>query len=651
LVDTIHPVEGAARRGVLSTPGVAAAVLTTAVLLIALGWWTYSAVERSLRELRAASLAALLEAEVRALDIWVQNRQSDIRRVAREPQVRRQVEALAKLASRPGGSADEYCGAPARRPLVESLGALLEEQGAVAFNAVDRARRIVASRFREYCGLLITPAAFERELEPVFRGETRFVRPYGEAERLASPPQKPPLERPVTWIATPVLDRAGEIVAALGFGEYADGQFAAILSAARLGETGDAYAFDRKGELLSPGRFAGAAAPAPLAARAADADHGAALDPYPSYHGGAVIGAWRWLPGYDMGIAVEMSAAEAYAPLRYLNIAFGMVFGALVIAVLAALGGGLSVLRLRRQIGRKVGAYRLGERIGEGGMANVYRAQHDLLKRPTAVKLLKLARTSDEIMARFEREVQLASSLSHPNTIEIFDYGRTREGQLYYAMEYLDGLNVGEIVARDGAVPVARTIHILRQVCAALSEAHGKGLVHRDIKPENLMVCYHGGMFDFVKILDFGLVKSVSQQHSRDLTRNLRILGTPLYMAPERLRNPADVDARVDIYALGAVAFLMLTGRKLFESTDDLELTSRVLNEEAARPSALAQQPIPMELDLLVLACVEKRREDRPQRVADLIEAFDALAIEHRWTQREAELWWSSLPNSKRNEL
>jgi serine/threonine-protein kinase len=143
-----------------------------------------------------------------------------------------------------------------------------------------------------------------------------------------------------------------------------------------------------------------------------------------------------------------------------------------------------------------------------------------------------------------------------------------------------------------------------------------------------------------VKILDFGLVKHLTEKHSRDLTRTLRILGTPLYMAPERLRNPADVDPRSDIYAVGALAFLMLTGRKLFESNDDLELTTRILNDEPPRAAESAPQPIPAELDLIVTSCVEKKRELRPQRVADLVEAFEALAAEHRWTQREAEEWW-----------
>ncbi|MGQ0653458.1 MAG: serine/threonine protein kinase [Betaproteobacteria bacterium] len=595
--------------------------------LSALGVWTYRAVDVSLRELRAASLASMLEAEQRALSIWIANRQADVRRVARDAQVRDRVAALVRIASRPGGSPAEYCATPARRALVEQLSASLEEQGAVAFNVIDRAGRIVASRQRENCGMRVAAAAYERQIAPVFRGETRFVPP----------------ARELTWFETPVYGESGEVIAALAFGELAEGQFASILAAARTGESGDAYAFDRTGLVLAGARFAGDGALTPLA-RDPQATAGVLLDPYPSYHGRMVIGAWRWLADHAMGIAVEIGAAEAYAPLRYLQITFGAVFTVMVLALAAALAGGWSVLRLRREMGtgRRLGAYRLERELGSGGMANVYLARHELLKRPTAVKLLKPAVASDEMIARFEREVQLASRLAHPNTVEIFDYGRTRDGLFYYAMEYLDGLTVGEIIAREKFLPVARTLHVLRQVCAALAEAHALGLVHRDIKPENVMVCRYGGAFDFVKILDFGLVKSVRTAHSRDLTRGLRILGTPLYMAPERLRNPADVDARADIYAVGALGFLMLTGKKLFESADDLELTSKVLNEEPPRPSAAAPQPLPAELDLIILSCVEKKREDRPQRVSDLVEAFDALAAEHRWTQRDAEAWWAS---------
>jgi serine/threonine-protein kinase len=417
-------------------------------------------------------------------------------------------------------------------------------------------------------------------------------------------------------------------------------------AAGRLGESGVVVAFDERGIVLNPSRAGESTAS--LLRRADPGSEGMALEPFVNARGEEVIAVWSSLPGYGVGLAIKLSAAEAYAPLRFLRIAFGVVFGAMVLAALTALFSALQMLQLRREMGggRRVGAYVLGRRIGEGGMANVYLARHDLLKRPTAVKLLKPARATDEMIARFEREVQLASSLAHPNTVEIFDYGRTADGLFYYAMEYLDGITAAELVAREGCVPVARAVHLLRQVCAGLAEAHAKGLVHRDIKPENIMVCRRGGEADVVKILDFGLVKSIATPHSRDLTRSLRILGTPQYMAPERLRNPADVDARADIYAVGAVAFLLLTGRKVFEAADDLALTTQILNEEPPRASRVAPQAIPAELDILVAACLEKKREDRPQRVGDLVEAFEALASENPWTQREASEWWARVPAS-----
>jgi serine/threonine-protein kinase len=418
----------------------------------------------------------------------------------------------------------------------------------------------------------------------------------------------------------------------------------AALGDVAIGERGELFAVDHEGVLRSESRLApglkGSGLRTPLAegiaasARAGDTAgrRGALLAPYPNHRGEEVIGAWRWIPEKQIAIAAEIPEAQAYAPLQYLRIAFGAVFGALVLAVAAALWSGFSLLRLRGELGgqRKLGPYRLERAIGEGGMANIYLARHDLLKRPCAVKLLKPARATDEMVARFEREVQLASTLSHPNVVEIYDYGRSSEGLLYYAMEYLEGTNLGELVSRDGPVPVPRALRILRQLCAGLAAAHAAGIVHRDVKPENIMICKRSDEPDAVKILDFGMVKRIDSPHSRDLTRGLRILGTPLYMAPERLRNPADVDARADIYAVGAVAFFMLSGKRLFESSDDLELSSRVLNDVPPRVSRVAAQPIPVELDLLVQSCLEKKREDRPQRAADLLEALDAIAAEVR---------------------
>jgi serine/threonine-protein kinase len=671
---SLHP-EGAAQREAQSRRArqrlwFALALLGSAAALTAIGLWTYHAVERSLRESRAAALKSVLEAQAKTIEVWIEDQKLGIRRLARDPLVRARVRALVDIATQHGATPEAYCAAPARRPLVEQLDDALAGSGAVAFNVVDRAGRVVASKFREYCGLQMNPAAFELGMTPVFRGETRFLRPYRESERLARTPPDPPLARPLVWIETPVLNDAGRIVAALGVGQYAHEQFAAILAAARSGDTDEAYAFDRRGVLLTASRTAGEPAALTLvlappgaaegeltrlaaAARDAAAQSGAPsgmlLDPYTGYTGRDVVGAWRWLPAYDMGIAVEMGAEEAYAPLEVLGRTFGIVFGALVLAVMLALYAWFSAVRLRSRVEQqRVGAYVLGERIGEGGVGNVYAARHDLLKRPTAVKLLKPSRSTDEMTARFEREAQLASQLSHPNMVEIYDYGRASDGSLYYAMEYLEGETIGKLVLESGPLPVARAIHCLRQVCAGLAEAHGKGMVHRDVSPTNIMVCHYGGEYDFVKILDFGLVKNIAAEDEETITRTLRILGTPLYMSPERLRDPADVDARADIYAVGAVAFFILTGRRMFETADDLALTSKVLNEAPPRVSAVATQPIPEALDMLVAACLEKKREDRPQTIGEASDVLEALAVRQRWTQRDAQAAWQAHLNAER---
>ena len=577
-------------------------------------------------------MKSLLDAQVNALRVWVREEISDAERIAREPAVKDAVTRLAALAARPGATRDELCRGPARERVEEVLRPLLRDVGDSTFNVTEPGGRLIATRYPQYCGLQLTAARFLPLLAPVFQGHSRFIRPFRDADRVESPPSLR-AGPAFGWIATPVRGTRDEmrdvVIASLGIAEPADGVLSAILAAARPGATGDLFAFDETGGLLTPSRFgAGALFVMPGVHREARA--GEALEPYRSARGAEVVGAWRWLDDLGLGVAIEIEAVEAYAPLRYLRTAFGIVFGALVLAVAAAVLSGVSLLRLRGELGgqRKLGPYRLERAIGEGGMANIYLARHDLLKRPCAVKLLKPARATDEMVARFEREVQLASALSHPNVVEIYDYGRSAEGHFYYAMEYLEGINLGELIAREGAIPVPRALRILRQLCAGLAAAHAAGLVHRDIKPENIMICRRGEEADVVKILDFGMVKKVDTEHSRNLTRGLRILGTPLYMAPERLRNPADVDVRADIYAVGAVAFCMLSGKKLFETTDDLELTSKVLHDEPPRVSQVAAQPIPVELDLLIQSCLEKKPEHRPQRAADLLEALDAIAAE-----------------------
>jgi serine/threonine-protein kinase len=485
-------------------------------------------------------------------------------------------------------------------------------------------------------------------------------------------------------------DADGRIVAALELGSYADARFTSILSLAWLGDaatTIDAYAFDETGLLLTRSRYlallrsrgvlpadaataafalrlrdpgvdlerdalpAGALDAAPLtrlaeraiAARGegdAERRRGVLLQPYRNYVGREVIGAWQWLPEYDIGIAVEVARDEAFAPMRYLRTAFWAVFGVLVLAAAAALGSTFFAAALGRDA-RRLGPYRLEGVIEEGGMATVHRAVHALLKRPTAIKILKRHLATDELIARFEREVQLASRLEHPSTVEIYDYGRTPDDTFYYAMEFVDGLTLAKLVETEGAQPVPRIAHVLVQVCESLREAHGKGLVHRDVKPQNIMLCQRGGESDVVKVLDWGLIKDMRAPMERDITIHARLLGTPVYMPPERVRDPAQADPLIDIYGLGAVAYFLVTGQRLFDAPNEFDLQRLVVEVDAPRAASVARQPVPAALDALIARCLEKDPAARPQDLDAVIAVFRALLAETPWTQDDARAWWS----------
>jgi hypothetical protein len=290
-----------------------------------------------------------------------------------------------------------------------------------------------------------------------------------------------------------------------------------------------------------------------------------------------------------------------------------------VIANFAAAVGGVFVvsktfygLRGVVESAVQLGQYIVHEKIGEGGMGAVYRASHAMLKRPTAIKLIAPDRAGETATARFEREVMAASRLSHPNNVAIYDFGRTRGGAFYYAMELLDGQDLGRLVEREGPQPERRTLHILHQASAALAEAHQAGLVHRDVKPENIMLCCRGNIRDFVKVLDFGLVKDRAASASTKLTNDGSIAGTPLYLAPESIATPEIVGPPADSYALGCVAYFLLTGKPPFNGTNLVEVCAAHLHSVPPAPSARAPRPVSPALDALVLRCLDKRPAERP---------------------------------------
>lgn len=661
-----------------------AATVLLGALLIGLGIWSYSGVRSSLAEARGASLEALLGTVVKGLDVWVGEHMTEARRVAADDDVMARAARLVAEHRDPAQGIGR-CTEEAEQ-LSARVASSLVTKDVVAFRIVDRSGLVLSSKDPLRCGQRLRAAPFRQRLDLALDGAPQFVRPYPETE--LSVRGAGGQARPVAWFIVPIQTGAGAPVVALAMGVETDRDLDTIFSTARPGETAEVYAFGDDGLLLTSSRYteelisAGvlsennsgggafrvqvrdpggdlarghspklepAARPLTVAAAIARAARdktvwierqGVVLEPYRDYRGVEVIGAWRWLPAYDVGVIAEISAAEAFAPLRYLSISFSIIGGITALSLVAAFMSAFLLSRLSRQLGRaqRLGAYTLERRISEGGMATIHLARHALLKRPTAIKILKKHVATDEFVHRFEREVQLASQLLHPNTVEIYDFGRTADGEPYYVMEYLDGVTLADLVRDTGRVPPGRAIHILRQVAAALREAHMRGLVHRDVKPENVMLCRRGED-DVVKLLDFGLVKNLEGAETRDLTRQLSIIGTPTYMAPERLLKPSDVDVRSDIYALGAVGYFLLTGRPIFEGDDTLAISNLVLHVPA--PHVSARVDVPEGLDALIAACLEKDRARRPQSAQAVVDALDGLASRRAWTQGDAAAWWN----------
>jgi serine/threonine-protein kinase len=298
-------------------------------------------------------------------------------------------------------------------------------------------------------------------------------------------------------------------------------------------------------------------------------------------------------------------------------------------------------LRWRIREAMRLGQYTLAEKIGEGGMGAVYRATHAMLRRPAAIKLLLPGKAGEHEIARFEREVQLTSQLRHPNTISIFDYGRTSDGTFYYVMELLDGFDLDDLVKTTGPLPSWRVLHLLQQASSALVEAHGLGLIHRDIKPANLFLTRRIDEPDVLKVVDFGLVKSLGAADDAPFaTKESAITGTPLYLAPEAINDPRSVDARADLYALGAVGYFLLSGKQVFEGKTVLEVCSKHLLETPLPPSRRVSQPILPELEALILSCLAKSPEDRPASAAAFRAALLRCAEQAPFDAALAARWW-----------
>ena len=303
-----------------------------------------------------------------------------------------------------------------------------------------------------------------------------------------------------------------------------------------------------------------------------------------------------------------------------------------------------------RKAVQEMGSYHMIEELGRGGMGQVWRAEHRMLARPSAIKIIRPDNLKESdadrrrvALLRFEREARATAALTSPHTVQVFDFGLTHDGAFYYVMELLDGLDLMQIVKRHGALPPERVVHLVRQICESLAEAHSHGLVHRDLKPNNIMACKIGGRHDFAKVLDFGLVQHTDWEKDSDagrLTLDGALLGTPAFMPPEMAMGHTDVDARADVYALGCLLYWLIVGRPPFLGTT--AMATILMHVQEAPPRVSDMVPIPPELDALVLACMQKDAAQRPGDAGAMLEILNEVEMEREWTEQDAKEWWAT---------
>jgi len=652
-----------------------------AVLIGGAGWWVNSAIESALREQRVATMTTILKADVEALREWVQREQQVARQMADTAEVRKAAREIS--APEIGRSSD----VKAVEELRAWLAPRLKEHGYRGFFLVNPDGVIVAAEEDQPQGKKLTE--YRKEFfERVLAGQPGVCRPYKSLTWIKDDNGELRMGVPTMFVAAPVRDESGKVFAALGLRIRPDADFTRILQTSQAGRTGETYAFDRQGLMLSQSRFdeemkeygllvdrpeersiltlqlknPGAnlsegertrtrRAEWPLTKPVTEAvEHGDGydVDGYPDYRGVPKLGAWTWHPEYEIGIVTEVNRDEAFRPVYILRGALAVLLGMLLLAAAALFAAMWYMTRQQQKLraavleAKQLGQYTLEEKLGQGGMGTVYRARHAMLRRPTAVKLLDVANMTDLAIARFEREVQMTSVLTHPNTVAIYDYGRTPEGVFYYAMEFLDGTNLDDLVRQYGPLPEARVVYLLKQVCGALAEAHAAGLVHRDVKPANVFLTRRGGLHDFVKVLDFGLVK-VADAREAHLTSANTVTGTPLYLSPEGISQPDSVGPPADVYALGAVAYFLLVGQPVFDGKSVVEICMKHMNKEPTPPSSRGAVVGP-ELEQLLLRCLAKSPDSRPQNAGALLAALEECPVSGKWTATLAASWWANPP-------
>jgi tRNA A-37 threonylcarbamoyl transferase component Bud32 len=612
----------------------------------------------------------LQHSRVAALEVWARERTRLTAALASSERVR----SLTDLAL---GAEDAEARMRAAQDLEREIGPTVGRFGLLGFVILDPQGHGFSS-YEGQVRAVRVPLAQLPGVDQAFEGRELLGRPILLEAQNAS------LGGPSAMFAwCPLKGSQGEVSSVFGLRINQATNFARLLNSTdvRGADSIESYAFDDKGTMLSASRFEpelhalgllpqgtssalhvslrdpGAdlregekpelvreAQPLTLNVRSAIAKlDGMDLTGYRGYRGVPVVGAWTWLSNLGMGVATELAVRDAYAAMEPVRWGLRGLLACLVVAALCAYFFVMRAKNLEQTVeeAAQLGRYRLGKRLGKGGMGEVYEAEHSLLARRAAIKLLKVDVEQPDMKERFEREARCTARLIHPNTIAVYDFGTSPEGMFYYAMEYIDGINLDKLLTTSGPLSVSRTLHILLQVAGSLAEAHEAGLLHRDIKPANVMLSLRAGIPDFVKVLDFGLVRSIIDATVK-LTGEHEMLGTPAYMAPEAMTRAQPVDQRADVYAVGAVAYFLLTAEDAFSGEGVTEIIANRLMGNY-KPLEEHNPDLPSALRALVHACLSESPEKRPETMRVLIQELERIQALYPFDRDQALLWWRAL--------
>ena len=637
-------------------------MLGVLALLTVIAWGILSMISAEVRRQITETLESTLEIAKVTSDRFFARQSDTAMVIANGPVIRTAAAAL-------------FAGDEAQRPaLNQRLNDTIVPQQFDGWALASVDGRIIASGLGAN-GWPVLPPALHARIAEVIAGKVVLLPPSWVSEGNS--------RRPAFLLAAPIRDGERTIgILALTMDPVTE--FSAVLESARFGKTGETYACTSDGLLASRSRYltqlkdsglipkeapnailrlglrrpptvvdgrtvSGNPGEWPFTTAAAGIiakTPGLTLDQGFDYRGIPVVVAWKMLGETGMGVITKIDSAEAFRPLALLRGIFLSVLALLAIATVASVLWMSNLARLSHKLAKaqgqlqQLGQYTLEQKLGEGGMGAVYRGRHALMRRPTAIKLIT-GKITDDVLARFEREVQLCCRLSHPNTIAIYDYGRTADGTFYYAMELLDGMDLEAMVGKYGPLPAARVIHFLVQACGSLAEAHDLQMIHRDIKPANLFITNRGGENDVLKVLDFGLVKS-TENNAPQLSRADIISGTPPYMAPEVIEQKPGIDGRSDLYALACVGYFLLTGKCPFERASAMETLMAHINEPPAPLSSASQHKIPSDLEAVILHGLAKDPAKRQASVRAFRDDLLTCADAKEWREADAEKWWVS---------